>query len=69
MANISIYRPKTRGELRDKLREGTACEVVSENVGITTIMLTGWLEFNNFTVKPSENLGWSIFEPTGVKLK
>ena len=55
-------RPKTRGELRNLLVKGVSCEVVSSNVEITSAMLSGWLDFDKFTVRKSENKGWSIFE-------
>lgn len=58
-----IVRPKTRGELRDKLMAGEKCEVAGDVADITAIMLGGWLNFNNFTVKDSETPGWVIFEP------
>ena len=57
-------RPKTRGELRDKLKEGIQCEVASHTAEITSILVQGWLEFNNFSVRPSKNRGWSLFTPT-----
>jgi hypothetical protein len=56
-------RPRTRGELRDRLARGETCEVVTSNATITSMMLRGWLQFNGFTVRPSENEGWSLFEP------
>ena len=59
----SFYRPATRGELRDKLKNGETCEVVTSNVEITSILLHEWLQFNDFTVRPSTNEGWSLFEP------
>lgn len=55
-------RPRTRGELRDLLNSGVACEVVSSNAMLTAQMLQGWLNFTAFTVRPSENAGWSVFE-------
>ena len=55
-------RPKTRGELLNLLKEGVACEVVSYTASMTAILLKGWLEFSSFTVRPSENIGWSVFE-------
>jgi hypothetical protein len=58
-----IARPKTRGELKRKLQQGEACEVVSSNVEITTILLRGWLDFDRFTTRPSDNVGWTVFEP------
>lgn len=54
-------RPKTRGELRDLLKDGTPCEVVSSNVSITSTLLK-CLDFDSFTVRPSETPGWSVFE-------
>lgn len=57
------HRPKTRGELRDKLKAGIPCEVVGTNAGFTTMMLESWLEFKDFTVRMSENAGWVVFEP------
>jgi len=58
-----MIRPKTRGELRDLLQNGTECEVVTSNVETTSLMLKGWLEYDGFTVRPSENEGWSVFVP------
>ena len=55
-------RPKTRGELRDLLKDGIKCEVVSSNAEITSVMLRGWLNFESFTVRQSETPGWSVFE-------
>jgi hypothetical protein len=60
-------RPKTRGELRDRLVRGETCEVVTSNVETTTMLLHGWLAFDKFSVRPSENDGWSLFEPSTVK--
>jgi len=60
----TYFRPKTRGELRDKLKNGVVCEVVAHNAGFTKLMLNGWLEFKDFTIRLSENIGWSVFEPT-----
>ena len=58
----NFHRPATRGELRDKLSSGETCEVVTSNVTITSIMLRGWLNFDNFIVCPSTNAGWSLFK-------
>lgn len=55
-------RPKTRGELRDLLKADVACEVVTDVVPMTEILLRGWLQFPYYTVRPSENEGWSVFE-------
>jgi hypothetical protein len=60
----SLYqRPKTRGELRDLLESGQACEVASQSAEMTEIMLKGWLDFDAFTVRKSPNEGWTLFEP------
>jgi hypothetical protein len=62
MAEI-IFRPKTRGELLDKLKEGIKCEVVVSNEEITSILLDGWLKFKGkYKTYPSHNLGWVIYE-------
>jgi len=63
VAHRSWVRPTTRGELRDRLKRGETCEVVSGNATTTSMMLRGWLQFNGFTVRQSENEGWSLFEP------
>ncbi len=57
-------RPKTRGELKKKLQEGITCEVAEFTAEMTKIILTGWLEFYNFTIQPSYNHGWVLFVPT-----
>ena len=62
----SYLRPKTRGELRDKLKEGVSCEVVSYNAEFTSLLIQGWLEFDNFTMTPSHNVGWTVFVPTTI---
>jgi len=56
-------RPGTRGELRDKLRNGVTCEIAAHVTEMTVTMLRGWLRFDAFTVRPSDNAGWMIFEP------
>ena len=56
-------RPATRGELRDKLREGIPCEVASHVAEMTATMLRGWLDFEAFTVRPSSSDEWTLFEP------
>ncbi|MFA5375927.1 MAG: hypothetical protein WC455_09310 [Dehalococcoidia bacterium] len=63
----SIYRPKTRGELRDKLQAGVPCEVAAYVASMTDIMLRGWLRFDAFTVCQSPNDGWAIFMPDKVQ--
>ena len=35
---------------------------------MTEIMLKGWLNFDAFITYPSENLGWTIFEPIKMKI-
>ena len=57
-------RPKTRGELVNKLREGVACEVAATTAEITSIMLKGFLEFSDFKVMGPVNGGWVLFQPT-----
>ena len=58
-----VFRPKTRGELRDKLKQGVKCEVVASNEEITSICLDGWLKFEGkYKTYPSENVGWVIYE-------
>jgi len=64
LPNMSIHRPKTRGELRDKLREGTECEIPMDNALFTSNLLKGWLEFHDFSIELSPNEGWAIFKPT-----
>jgi len=59
---VGYARPRTRGELRDLLNSGVQCEVVSSVAEITESMLIGWLKTPKFTVRPSENVGWSVFE-------
>ena len=58
-----VFRPKTRGELLDKLKQGIKCEVVASNEEITSICLDGWLKFaGKYKTYPSENVGWVIYE-------
>jgi hypothetical protein len=63
IANKEYYRPKTRGELRDKIREGIKCEVVADNESTTSMLLDGWLDFKGkYKTYPSENKGWIVYE-------
>lgn len=55
-------RPSTRRELLDLLISGVACEVASDIASMTALVLTGWLNFPSFTFRPSENIGWTLFE-------
>ena len=64
MSEWVYHRPKTRGELRDKINEGIPCEVVSYVAEMTSSLLRGWLQCENFQVRPSENDGWVVFEKT-----
>jgi hypothetical protein len=32
---------------------------------MTATMLRGWLYFDAFTVRPSDNDGWTLFKPNG----
>lgn len=58
-----LVRPSTRGELRDRLKAGETCEVAAHVAEMTAIVLTGWLQFDQFNVDPSENKGWVLFVP------
>uniref|UniRef100_A0A6M3K643 Uncharacterized protein n=1 Tax=viral metagenome TaxID=1070528 RepID=A0A6M3K643_9ZZZZ len=62
-ADDGYTRPLTRGELRDKLKSGVPCEVASHVAEMTAIVLEGWFEYSDFSVRKSENFGWTIFEP------
>lgn len=55
-------RPTTRGELKEKLSVGIPCEVASYAAEMTANLLRGWLEFDEFVTRPSENEGWTVFE-------
>ena len=64
----NYHRPKTRGELKDKLKEGVECEVVTTNASVTMHLLA-WLDLWNdehYTIRQSENEGWSVFVPNGA---
>ncbi len=56
-------RPKTRGELRDKLKDGITCEVAEYVAESTAILLDGWLNFDDFSINNSDNQGWVLFVP------
>jgi len=59
----SYFRPKTRGELAHKIKEGVPCEVVSNNREFTAIALDGWLNMEGkYKVRLSENKGWDVYE-------
>ena len=64
MENKIIFsRPKTRGELLEKLKENVKCEIVASNEEITSICLDGWLKFEGkYKTRPSINMGWVIYE-------
>jgi hypothetical protein len=59
---MEIIRPKTRGELANLLKTGNQCEIVSDNVQITLILLKAWLGVDNVKVSPSTNCGWTILK-------
>jgi len=59
----SVVRPSTRGQLRDHLKAGQACEVPDCGIEMTKIMLIWWLDFKDFTVQPSQNEGCVLFLP------
>jgi len=69
MVSQLYCRPRTRGELMNKLSDGIDCEVAADVAEMTASMLRGWLEFKEFTVRPSCNKGWMIFESTATKQK
>lgn len=62
----SFYRPKTRGELYDALKNGIKCECVTSNVEFTSLALQSLNAMGcgdvKFKTYPSENIGWSIYE-------
>ena len=60
---MEYYRPKTRGELNRKLMEGISCEVAGHVAEMTDSMLRGWMNNRHFTMYPSINQGWMVFEP------
>jgi len=61
---MEYFRPKTRGELVDKITEGVPCEVATSVVEFTNMCLAYWLglDSTSFTVRPSENEGWVVYE-------
>ena len=62
----SFYRPKTRGELYDALKNGIKCECVTSNVEFTSLALQSLNALGcgdvKFKTYPSKNIGWSIYE-------
>jgi hypothetical protein len=62
---MKLYcRPKTRGELVRQLIKGIDCEVVKSNTETTLLLIDAWFEEKpQFSVRDSENDGWSVFEP------
>lgn len=58
------YRPSTRGELAKRLKAGETCEVAGHVVEMTSLMLKYWLGCEDFTVVPSPNPGWVLYQPT-----
>ncbi len=56
------HRPETRGDLKEKLMSGTTCEI-NERDTMTVIMLKGWLEFDEFSIQPSDNEGYVLLVP------
>lgn len=61
------FRPKTRGDLRTALREGVSCEVIGYAAEMTATVLSGWMNFENFTVQLSSNDGWVVFVPANER--
>lgn len=65
-SGLEVFRPKTRGELYDKIKEGVKCEVVASNEAFTSLALQSLAiikkEGLKFKTSPSKNIGWVIFE-------
>ena len=58
------HRPGTRGELVECLRKGIPCEIVSDNVVITEMLINGWINnIPEYTVRESENEYYTILDP------
>lgn len=61
---MNYARPKTRGELSDKLKAGIECEVVDSGTEMTQAMLDGWLGCSGtYRIRRSENDGYLIYFP------
>ena len=59
------YRPTTRGELLQALRDGQTCEVPGAHLEMTNAILRGWGNFYAFDIMDSPVTdGWVIFKPT-----
>jgi hypothetical protein len=62
----TYLRPKTRGELYEKLQEGVECEVVSSQRNITPPLLQSLAiikkESLEIDIRFSENIGWDIYK-------
>jgi hypothetical protein len=62
----TYLRPKTRGELYEKLQEGIECEVVSSQRLITPPMLQSLSiikkESLKIDIRLSKNIGWDIYK-------
>lgn len=68
----AYHRPKTRGEMRNKLKEGVPCEIVISNALVSLSLLRSLdrLKDDGFvidscSVRESENKGYAVFEPNG----
>ena len=66
----NFLRPKTRGELFNKLKEGIKCEVVASNEEITSICINSLIILNKenleYKTYPSTNFGWVIYESVKI---
>lgn len=58
-------RPKTYGELRDKLLAGVPCEVAYDNAELVKITMECWFNLTAFKVVGPANGGWVCFVPDG----
>lgn len=63
----TFTRPKTRGELRDRINAGEICEVAALTEEFTSLMLRSWLNANSFTTCLSPNEGWVLYCPDAKK--
>jgi hypothetical protein len=60
----TYYRPSTRKELLDALREGKVCEVPGAHLEMTNAILRGWGNFHAFVIEDSRNDGYAVYKPT-----
>jgi hypothetical protein len=61
---VTYYRPTTRGELLQALREGKVSEVPGAHLEMTNAILRGWGNFYAFVIEDSPNEGYALYKPT-----